>query len=334
MGKPDTAFIFNPSSLSGSAEQHWDPVARHAEEVGIELERIETRPSPGTRDLARDLTMSGQFRTIVALGGDGTISEVVQGMMLARDTADIPRDDLPSLAVIPFGTGNNIAKSFGIEPILGPMGIIKDNLERAVEAVKYGADFRFDLGKVDGRYFADAFSIGLDPSILRERNLEHKRVQKIPFLRQILRDYMLYTYVFARVPFTHKHVSATIEMDDDREFDMDHLTNLVVNNTKVYAGEFIFSGDSRANDGLLDVVLFTGWRDYLSKFIAASRATPINPKMLRKALVRHSSYYKTRTVRVRLERPLASQIDGEEYRTGDLFEVSAVENALTFKTPV
>lgn len=334
MARPDTAFIFNPTSLSGSAGQHWAHVARHAEEVGIALERLETLPSPGTRDLARDLTLGGQYRTIVALGGDGTIGEVVQGIMTARDSADIPRHELPSLAVIPFGTGNNIAKSFGIEPVLGPLGVIKDNLERAVETVKYGADFRFDLGRVDGRYFADAFSIGLDPSILRERNQEHRRVQKIPVLRQFLRDYLLYTWAFARVPFSHRHVNATVEMDDEREMDVENLTNLVVNNVKVYAGEFIFSADSRANDGLLDVVLFTGWRDYLSKFIAASRGTPIHPRMLRKALVRHSSYYKTRTLRVRLERPLPSQVDGEEYRTGDLFEVSTVENALTFKTPV
>jgi len=240
------------------------------------------------------------------------------------------RADRPTLAVIPFGTGNDIAKSFGIP--LASNG--EASLRRAVETVRFGADFALDLGRVDGRYFADAFSLGVDPAILLERNLEREKVKRSPFLRQFLRDYMLYAYVSLRFPWLQRHTPATILLDDRLTIRIDRLVNLVVNNTRVYAGEFVFHHDSRANDGLLDIILFHGWRDYLSKFIVAARVHPLNERMLNKVLVRHSENYQASRIQIRVDSAMGSQMDGEPHRTGSTFEIDVVPSALTLKTPI
>lgn len=295
--------------------------------MGIAFERIDTRPDGQTVDLVADLTASRRFRTIVAFGGDGTIHEVVSGIMAGQATARLQRDDLPSLAVVPFGTGNNIAKSFGLEPNGGA-------LRRAIETIRYGADFRLDLGRVDDRWMVDGFSIGVDPAVLEERNVEREKAKRSPLLRSILRDYNLYAYAFLRVPLRHKNVPAKVWLDDDTPLEVPHLTNLIVNNVRVYAGEFVFEPDSRANDGLLDVILFRGWHEYLSKFIAAARISPINPKVLDKLLKRRGTVRKAHRIRIETGHPVDAQVDGEMLRRDTTFEIACVPDALTLKTPV
>jgi diacylglycerol kinase family enzyme len=185
-----------------------------------------------------------------------------------------------------------------------------------------------------GRWFADAFSIGVDPAILQERNVEREKAKRSPILRTVLRDYNLYAYAVARVPLRHKNVAASVVLDGGEAIRVEHLTNLIVNNVRVYGGEFVFDPDSRPNDGLLDVILFTGWRDYLSKFIVAARRSPINPKVLDKVLKRRSEVHKAARVVVTTARAVDSQVDGEMFLPGARFEIVCVRDALTLKTPV
>lgn len=322
-----SAFVFNPSAQSGLAARRWDEIARLADELDIPYERFDTSQGGETAAMVADLASSGRFDTIAAFGGDGTISEVTAGLMRAREKHGVAREALPSLAIVPFGTANNIAKSFNIQAAGA-------QLRKAIETIRYGADFRFDLGRVDDRWFADAFSIGVDSSILRERNIEREKVKRSPFLRTILRDYNLYLYAVMRVPARHKNVAATIHFEEGEPLHVAHLTNLIANNVKIYAGEFTFEPESRANDGRLDVIIFTGWRNYLSKFILAARISPVNPRVLDKVLKRRASSFQTRSLKVVTAQPVDSQVDGEEYRRGKLFEVLCVPDALTLKTPV
>lgn len=321
------AFLFNPSAQTGVAARRWDEIAATALDVGIDFERIDTRPDGETVTLVRDLTVSRRFRTLVAFGGDGTIHEVVSGIMAGRDDGGLQRDELPSLAVVPFGTGNNIAKSFGLQSN-GP------HLRRAIETIRYGADFRLDLGRIDDRWVVDGFSIGVDPAILTERNVEREKAKRSPLLRTILRDYNLYAYAFTRVPLRHRNVGAKVWLDDDEPLEVAHLTNLIVNNVRVYAGEFVFEPDSRANDGLLDVIVFRGWHEYLSKFIVAARISPINPRVLDKLLKRRGTVRKAGRIRIETAHPVDSQVDGEVFKRDARFELTCIPDALTLKTPV
>ena len=327
----ETAFLFNPTAQTGKSEERWKDIAHYAGELGIQYERFDTLPDGKTIDLIQDLVKKGCFRTIVSFGGDGTTSEIIQGIMRAKVGAGISREELPCLAIIPFGTANDIAKSFGISSTESPFA---QELKKAVETIRYGADFKLDLGLVDGIYFADAFSVGVDSAILKERNLDREKIKKLPLFNVFLRDYFLYFLSGLKRLFAEKKGSAKIAIDEERIVEFPLLCNLIINNTKIYAGEFIFNEESRANDGLLDVIVFEGWRDYLSKYLVAYRRHPIDEKKLNRILIRHSQNYQGKHIRIRLSRKFPTQIDGEEHRSGDSFDVRIVENALTIKVPV
>jgi diacylglycerol kinase (ATP) len=327
----DTAFIFNPTAQTGNAGLRWDEIRRCGEELGIGFERIDTLGDGATIDMVAQLVATRRYQTMACFGGDGTISEVIQGIMAAKERLGLSRAELPPLGVVPFGTGNNIAKSVGI-PIPNPL--LPQTLYKAIETIKYGADFAFDLGRIGDRYFADGLSIGVDHSILHARNVERERIRRMPLVRQFLRDYALYAYVVLKRPFPVHHVKATLRLDDRPPIEVARCASIVVNQTKVYAGSFVFEANSRANDGLLDVILFTGWREYLARFAMAAQIQPLNEKMLRKVLLRHSQNYQARRIHIELEHPLGSQIDGEEFEHRQTFDIECCENALTLKTPV
>ncbi len=93
---------------------------------------------------------------IVAGGGDGTVSSV----------AAVLADGTIALGVLPLGTLNHFAKDLGL-----PL-----ELEEAVERVARGAIERVDIGEVNGRVFINNSSLGLYPAIVRDRELQRKRL--------------------------------------------------------------------------------------------------------------------------------------------------------------
>ncbi|HEY4000614.1 MAG TPA: diacylglycerol kinase family protein [Candidatus Xenobia bacterium] len=328
---PDTAFVFNPTSHSGRTQERWPDIQRFADELGLKYARYDTLPSGGTAALVEQLAASRQFQVIVSVGGDGTVSQVIQGIMAAHDKHQVPRLELPSLAIVPFGTGNDIAKSLGI-PLAG--GPFLQDLKKAVETIRFGADFKLDLGQIDGLYFADAFTLGFDSSVLQDRNREKERIEKHPVLKAFLRDYLLYIVVGLRRAVGYQAVPARLILDGEKFVRVRNLHQVIINNTKVYAGEFVFSKESRANDGLLEVVIFTGWPEYFSKMLASVRPVQLDDKQLQAVMVKHTRNYQARHIKIKLQQPKDSQLDGEVYRNGRLFEVTCIENALTLKTPV
>ena len=96
----------------------------------------------------------GDAETIVAGGGDGTISSVVSAI-LGKDK---------TLGILPFGTMNHFAKDL----------LIPLDLEGAVATIVAGHESRVDVGEVNGRSFINNSSLGLYPSIVREREKQQR----------------------------------------------------------------------------------------------------------------------------------------------------------------
>ncbi|MFR1758471.1 MAG: diacylglycerol/lipid kinase family protein [Christensenellaceae bacterium] len=104
--------------------------------------------APGhATELAREAAKAGVYEAVVAMGGDGTVSETAAGL---RDTA------LP-LGILPAGTGNDTCRGYGI-----PLG-----LEQAVEVLRRGARGRVDILRVNGRIFLNIMSVGFDAQVVK-----------------------------------------------------------------------------------------------------------------------------------------------------------------------
>ena len=101
--------IVNPASGRPDRCRGWRAIERALRQAGVSLDVVHTqRPGHG-ETLARDALRDGRMR-IVAVGGDGSVNEIVQGIMTAglADTREV------TLAVAPQGTGNDWARSLGI----------------------------------------------------------------------------------------------------------------------------------------------------------------------------------------------------------------------------
>src|SRR4029077_4057918 len=98
--------IVNPAAQNGAAGRRWPSLAEHARGLGLDLEVAFTEaPGHATR-LAREAALRG-CELVAALGGDGTVNEVVNGLAESGAAG-------PELAILPFGTGRDTIRTYGI----------------------------------------------------------------------------------------------------------------------------------------------------------------------------------------------------------------------------
>ena len=141
--------IANPVSKSGRGAVAASEAARLLRErVGQErFEMLTTAWAGHGESLAREL--GPDVGCVIALGGDGLVNEVVNGLM-----ARIP-EGRPVLAVIPVSSGNDYAETLGMAY----------SVPTAVTEILRFQTVRADVGRVNGRYFAETLSFGLDAAI-------------------------------------------------------------------------------------------------------------------------------------------------------------------------
>jgi diacylglycerol kinase family enzyme len=322
--------ILNPGAAGGMAVSRWLDVARWLDVLGCAHERLTTEPGrPIDDQVCGHLNRVGtaDYDVIAGIGGDGTHAAVINALMGYRKTR--PGAWLPPYAFIPMGTGNDIAKSLGIR--------IRDDfsardLRRAVSTIVHGADYALDLGVLNGRYFADALTVGLDSGILRERNAHKQVIERIPLLRYLARGRFLYTWALGSRFLQHERVEGEIVVDGNAWY-KGPILNLVVNNTRIYAGDFDFSAEAYPDDGLLDVVVFTAHTDYLARYLLAIRHNPDRIRDLSEELHRRSMHAQGRSIRITMARSEPAQLDGEEIADGTVFEVGVEPRVLRIKTP-
>lgn len=323
--------VLNPEAAGGDAIKLWPTVADLLKRQGSDFELLSCRRDvPIKEQVVSHLCSAGGdgYGVVAGIGGDGTHAAVINGLMQYRDICG--GGALKSrYAFIPLGTGNDIAKSLGIR--------IQDDfsmrdLRRAVSTIAHGADYCLDLGIINGTYFADALTIGLDSRILIERNTQKRALDRIPLLKFMSRGRFLYTMSWGSRFFQHAPVEGEVLVDGSVWY-RGKLINLVVNNTRIYAGDFDFSRDAYPDDGLLDVVLFNAHADYLARYLLAIRHNPDKIRDLSAELHRRSMQIQGHEIEIRLRDPEPAQLDGEEFPADSVFRISVAHRVLPIKTP-
>jgi len=328
--------VLNPEAGNGLSRQRWPEVASLMEAFRLSYEVLMVDEWPMADAVFRHLqgTDIGNYDVICGIGGDGTHSQIINALMRFR--AQYPEKALPPYALIPLGTGNDIAKSFGLT---ARDNLFVSDLRPAVAAIRYGVDYFLDVGKMGGLchaksviYFVDALTIGLDSSILAEHNRYKEEIIKYPLLRRLIRGNILYTYCMGIRFWTHNPIETRINVDG-KEWYHGPVLNLIVNNTRIYGGEFIICPDSFANDGLLEVVVFAGHYDYLARYLLSLRNNPREIRKIAEKLGNVSLHTQGRVVKISLSRPETAQYDGEMLSACDKFEIEVVPRAIQIKVP-
>src|SRR5262245_5331448 len=273
-----------PAGLRAAAVAALHERAEVAAELAIQGER-------GDGERIAELLAAHEPDVLVAAGGDGTIGLALQALVAKGDV------ERTALGLLPLGTGNNAARSFGLAALRdGPAAVA-----RAVAAIATGARRRVDLGVVDGRPFLGSVAFGMDADVLALRNRLRARGG------QLGAGYGLYLGASLASLLRPHGAAARLALDGvARRL---HLFELCVLNAPVYAGPIRFDGPNDAADGWLDVLVLGAGREYAREYAAGwvrylrarrGRAVTPSPRLAR-----------ARTIEVEFETPVAAQLDGE-----------------------
>jgi diacylglycerol kinase (ATP) len=158
--------ILNPYAGRWSALKRKTEVEQALKAAGVDYELVVTsQPGHGTQ-LAAQAVVDG-FSPIIAAGGDGTVSEIVNGMVQANN---LKQGQMPAIGVLPLGSGNDLVANLSLPA----------DLDTSARVISQGNTRKLDLCQVNERFFDNNAAIGLEPYI----TLIQQRIKR---LRGVLR---------------------------------------------------------------------------------------------------------------------------------------------------
>ena len=223
--------IANPTAGRGRGRQAVHHISEMLKQQGVGFSLVNTEYSGHATALARQAVADG-YETVVALGGDGTVNEVVNGLC-----ADLGSDPNPAaivtLGIIPAGSGNDFAYAVGLP----------SDARAAARRLLNGSTRLVDMGRMNDRFFAYGVGLGFDADVVMESH-------KIKRLRGVL----LYLMALVRVLiFRHRSYQLEITLDD---IHLEQRAMMVsVANGQRYGGAFLVTPDAKVDDGLLNVCI-------------------------------------------------------------------------------
>ena len=177
--------------------------------------------------------------------------------------------------------------------------------------------------------------------MLAQRNVDRKVVEGLGPLKELYRDQAVYAGAFLRTFLESYVVDDKLRVTgtlDGVPFELDGLTDLIVKNTRVYAGAWVFDTTSRHDDGLFELVPFQGKRDWASKAIVDIDGNPITEAMLNEVGIEHSKLARASKMDFTIHAPeggakLAAQIGGEEWPASEHVQIEVRARALRLLVP-
>lgn len=298
-----TLLIANPAAQNGkgaSVALQAGQMLRKALPTG-DLELVMTEAALHGRDLVKQ---GAGYNTILALGGDGLVHEIVNGLMA------IPEPERPVFGLLPSGTGNDYARTLNMN----------FDIKKSVKQILQAAPRYIDLGLCNGEYFAQTLSFGLDAAIALDTVERRKRTGKTG------------TRVFVESGIDvllHQLRVFDYEIDfDDSEKVHDQMFMLAIQVGKTYGGGFEICPEAETDDGLFDICIAhppLGLMKAVTIFLKAKNAKHTTYKQI--------EFKKAEKLTLRFsDAQPPVQIDGEPL-SGDVFEVSCVKRALKVLMP-
>jgi YegS/Rv2252/BmrU family lipid kinase len=224
--------IVNVAKLQGRNDTRLSVVKAVFERAGREYTFHYTDHPGHAKEIARELTADGEEKTIIAMGGDGTLHEILNGITYV---------DRCVLGIIPIGDLNDFANAANVP----------EDVKHAAEIIAFKAPSHIDYIQLSsGLRSINAVGAGMDVDILRRAYSSTRRGKK------------KYFYAFIASLFGFKSKSFTVKYNDKEEKHKGLLACLG-NGTQIGGGIKIFP-DAKIDDGYFELVII----DYLSKFKA------------------------------------------------------------------
>lgn len=273
--------IVNKTAGGGKPEKLVPEIFKHFDAINFPYHVSQTTSSGGATKLARQASDNGTDR-IVSVGGDGTINEIINGILSARKQ--------PALGIIPAGWANDFIKSTSIPT----------DIQKACQVIKAGKTKKIDVGIINKEiYFVNICGIGFDAEITALANqikTEHPHYNALS----------TYVYVFAAIrkllsPLPSFQAKITI----DHQIIEGKILFLVIANGRIEGGKFNIAPDAQIDDGWLDICII-GEMGRLRCFYLLPKAIKGTHRE-----VGEVSFFRGKEILVEFDKPVTAQVAGE-----------------------
>jgi diacylglycerol kinase (ATP) len=233
-------FIINPKAKNGHCMKIWKKLERKLSEENIIYQTAFTEYPGHAKSLAADIAASNdKEKVIIAVGGDGTMHEVMNGMINYKNII---------LGFIPGGSGNDFSRGFHIpaEPI--------EALQVMLQLMNSEAPF-IDVGKVTMKdqtehYFINNMGAGFDALVSHEVNQSSMK----GFLNKLSMGRLVYVYFLLKKLFTYKCTSIELSIEGQKHI-FDNTWFVTVSNQPFYGGGMKIAPNAVPDDGLFEITV-------------------------------------------------------------------------------
>jgi diacylglycerol kinase (ATP) len=222
--------VVNPAAGSGRCGRFAAAALDRLRAEGIELETVQTSRPGDAVEFARKAYQQG-FRRFLAVGGDGTAYEIVNGLFPQAQSSE-----RPTLAMLPLGTGNSFLKDFSACGVEHTIEVLRSGNRRACDVVR--------LRHADGEiYFLNLASIGFPAEVCEVTNRRFKGWGELGYLLGVFTRLI----DFKQVAFPHR-------VNGSGEWDRRPCLFLSFNNSKFTGGKMMIAPKADATDGQIEYV--------------------------------------------------------------------------------
>lgn len=255
-----------------------------------EVEVFESKHYQHTIELAAKATDAG-FTHLIAVGGDGTVNEVLNGIMQANRSKQIKT--MPVIGILPMGTANDISKALGVT----------NKVEELISLLEKNSHSKIDIGTVESinkegvplfNYFMNVADAGIGGYVVAKVNSSKKRLgANLTFLKAITETFL-----------TYEQSEVKLVIDNDLEW-KGKILSLVVANGAYYGSGMRTDSEVKMNDGLFNIIVMNeiGIKDFI-----------LNVGKLKKGRIKHPRvhYFTGKEVEITpLRYSCPAEMDGE-----------------------
>jgi YegS/Rv2252/BmrU family lipid kinase len=264
---------------------------------------VEETKDGHTATLVTKKSINQGFETIIAVGGDGTVNAVINGMVGSQAV----------LGLIPGGTANDLANSCQI-PV---------DLEKACEVIKNRFIQTIDLIKVNGWHYITAGGIGLPSQVARMANTVKKKFR----LCKLLGSH-IYIFILSYILLNRKYPSNYVTFQYKGQILRKHILFWMANNQSFIANNFLVSPEAKNHDGLIDICLIdfpANWFQLVKIILQILKGRHVFSPCV--------STWSTRELNVKTEKPPVFLGDGELAPPSSSFKIKVIDPGINFIIP-
>lgn len=284
--------IVNPAAGRGRAQRLWPQVERALRAAGVDFETATTRTAREAIGLAE--RGARDYPTVIAAGGDGTVHDVVNGLLRASAGGETV-----ALGVLPLGSGDDFAKMIPPEARVGGAAL---GWPAAVAKIARGATRRVDAGRLESdtlapgavHYFANGMDVGFGA----------QGAANAAAMPRFLKGRAAYFAALAKTLVDYPQLRLRMSVDNAPP-EVLETTMTAVMNGRCFGSSFWVCPEARVDDGLFDVMC--------ADALGRSAILGLVPRIMRGSHATHPRVRMLRAQQVVFESatPMALEADGE-----------------------